>query len=176
MEAHVIGSIAQERIEQIVREEVAAWLKERVVQQTPTVRFTLDDGLDADTFAPNRAHDTDAGADLHTVYDVMVPAHGSAVIHTGVHIELPHNTCGLLVSKSGLNVKSSLTSTGLIDEGYTGEIMVKLYNDSERDYFFYAGEKVSQLVLIQIPYPTYVQADSIDGGERSDSGFGSTGK
>lgn len=61
--------------------------------------------IDAGGRMPERAHPTDAGADLFTPHDVTVPARGSAVIDTGVHVELPHGTAGLLVSKSGLNVR-----------------------------------------------------------------------
>ena len=54
--------------------------------------------------APTRAHKTDAGLDLYCIDDTTVPARGSAVFRTGVHIELPPNTYGKLESKSGLNV------------------------------------------------------------------------
>jgi len=165
----------EEHIDEIVREEVVKWIANVWRDQYPDIRYTLNDGLGSDVYAPRREHMTDAGADLRTTCDVNVPAHGSAVISTGVHIELPKGTCGLLVSKSGLNVKFALTSTGLIDEGYTGEILVKLYNDGDYDYFFHAGDKVSQLVIIPVIYPTYVYSNKLDSGERGDAGFGSTG-
>lgn len=140
----------------------------------PVIKYTTD--ADPLVFALGRAHATDAGADLRTVEDIVVPAHESRCIKTGTHIELPDHTAGLLVSKSGLNVVNCLTSTGLIDEGYTGEIKVRVYNHSDLDYRFDAGDKVSQLVVIPVLYPTYVYAESIEGGERGDAGFGSTGR
>ena len=84
--------------------------------------------LDAGAYAPTRGHDTAAGLDIRAKDGKVVPAGGHAIFYTGVHIELPEGTAGLLVSKSGLNVRQGITSTGLIDEGYTGEIVVKLYN------------------------------------------------
>lgn len=132
--------------------------------------------LDPGAKLPVRAHDTDAGADLCCLYGIVVPAHGSAVVDTGVHVELPHGTCGLLVSKSGLNVRNAMTSTGLIDEGYTGRILVRVYNDSNRDYHFEAGDKVSQLVVLPVIYASYESADEIEGGERGEAGYGSTGR
>lgn len=136
------------------------------------MRIKLDEGA----FVPSRAHDTDAGMDLRTPVAVTVPAHGSAVIDTGVHGELPHGCAGLLVSKSGLNVKHGITSTGLIDEGYTGTILVRLYNHSDTDYTFHEGDKVTQLVVIPVRYERVEIVDSINGGERGDNGYGSTGR
>lgn len=131
--------------------------------------------LDKGAYMPVRAHDTDAGLDLRTPLDVAVPAHGSAVIDTGVHVELPEGCAGLLVSKSGLNVHHGITSTGLIDEGYTGSIVVKVYNHSDEDGYFLSGDKITQLVVIPVRYESVEIVDAIDGGERGGAGFGSTG-
>ena len=81
---------------------------------------------------PTRAHDTDAGLDLYAPHNEIVPAHGFALFDTGVHVQLPPNTAGMLKSKSGLNVKHGITSEGVIDEGYTGSIVVKLYMQRPR--------------------------------------------
>ena len=133
--------------------------------------------VETGAYVPERAHKTDAGLDVRARYDRLVEAHGSALIHTGLHVELPHNTAGLLVSKSGLNVKHGITSTGLIDEGYTGEIMVKLYNNSDESYLIHAGDKISQLVVIPVLYEDIHFRDSIDENtERGAKGFGSSGK
>lgn len=133
--------------------------------------------LDQNAYLPERAHPTDAGLDIKSPESHIVPAGGSAVIHTGVHIQLPENTAGLFVSKSGLNIKHGITSTGLIDEGYTGEIIVKLYNHTDEAFFVGKGYKVSQLVVIPVLYEQVEVVDSLDGGtERGDNGFGSTGR
>lgn len=133
--------------------------------------------LDPGAYTPERAHSTDAGLDIKTPAEVTVPAHGSAVIHTGVHVQLPKGTGGLLVSKSGLNVKHGITSTGLIDEGYTGEILVKLYNHTGENYRFAPGEKVSQLVVFPVTYKDVEIVDELDSGtERGDKGYGSSGR
>lgn len=137
------------------------------------MKIKLDDGA----FPPVRAHDTDAGLDLRATRNARVPAHGSALIGTGVHVQLPKGTAGLLVSKSGLNTKHDLTSTGLVDEGYSGEIMVKLYNHGEDSYQVNAGDKITQLVIIPVRYEDVELVDNLDEcGERGDSGFGSTGR
>lgn len=132
--------------------------------------------LDSGAIAPTRAHDTDAGLDLYSPIEINIPSGWSRYINTGVHIQLPQGTAGLIVSKSGLNVKHGITSTGLIDEGYTGAIRVRLYNKSPEDYQIHIGDKISQLVVIPVLYEPVEIADSIEGGERGDNGFGSTGR
>ena len=126
-------------------------------------------------YVPERAHKTDAGLDIKSKETRFVLAHSSAIFHTGLHVQLPHGTAGLLVSKSGLNVKHGITSTGLIDEGYTGEIMVKLYNNSDESYLVQAGDKISQLVVIPVKYEQIKVVEKLADTERSSHGFGSTG-
>lgn len=132
--------------------------------------------LDAGAFMPVRAHATDAGADLRSPGDATVPARGSRVIDTGVHIQLPHGYVGMLKSKSGLNVKYGITSEGVIDEGYTGQIKVKLYNHGDYPYGVIRGDKITQLVIVPCEYVGFDLVDDLEDSERGDDGFGSTGK
>lgn len=132
--------------------------------------------LDNGAYMPSRGHETDAGLDLRTPKAVTVPAYGSAIVDTGVHVALPCGCAGLLVSKSGLNVKHDITSTGLIDEGYTGSIVVKLYNHGGEDHEFEAGDKVTQLVVVPVVCESLEQVSEFLPSERGDAGFGSTGR
>ena len=133
--------------------------------------------LDESAYAPCRAHSTDAGIDLRsTYYSRTIPAHGSCVFDTGVHVELPKNCAGLIVSKSGLNIYHNITSEGLIDEGYTGSIMVKLYNHGDEDYEVKAGDKISQLVIIPVVYTSVEIVGSFEDTVRGNDGFGSSGR
>ena len=132
--------------------------------------------LDSGAFMPERAHTTDAGADLRSREDKIVPAHGSAVFDTGVHIALPPNTYGAIEPKSGLNIKHNILSFGTIDEGYTGSIVVKLYNLGETDVHIEAGQKITQLVVRPVNYVRLEQVAHLDETERGSAGFGSTGK
>lgn len=146
--------------------------KERGLTFHPVVKVTLDEGA----VPPNRAHATDAGADLCCMEDFTVSPGDSVLVDTGVHVELPPNTVGMLKSKSGLNCMAAMTTTGVIDQGYTGSIKVRIYNNGIFPREFKAGDKVTQLVVMPVYYPTYIVVDEIDGGERGDSGFGSTGR
>lgn len=133
--------------------------------------------IDEGAYLPERAHATDAGADLRAREDCIIKAGESAVFDTGVHVEIPPGFVGMLKSKSGLNVKYGIISDGVIDAGYTGSIKVKIYNLSKDDYVVYAGDKITQLVIMPIGYNIHFElVNEISGGERGNNGFGSSGK
>lgn len=132
--------------------------------------------LDPGAYLPERAHEMDGGLDLRAPVAAVVPARGSAVIDTGVHVELPLGTAGLLVSKSGLNVRHDITSEGLIDAGYSGSIVVKLYNNGDTPYYIDRGDKISQLVVIPVCLLKLEIVTELDETARGAKGFGSTGK
>ena len=100
----------------------------------------------------------------------------SRVFDTGLHIELPKNSVGFLKSKSGLYMKHGITSEGVVDEGYTGSIRVKLINHSDVPYVVNKGDKISQLVILPILKPELEVVDSLEETERGSKGFGSSGK
>lgn len=132
--------------------------------------------LDPGAFAPEKAYKWDAGFDLRTPKRVVVRAHDSAVIDTGVHVEIPYGFVGFLKSKSGLNVNHDLTGEGVIDAGYTGSIRVKLYNNGPQMHIFERGDKIIQLVLLAIYNPELELVDKLEKTDRGSNGFGSTGK
>lgn len=138
--------------------------------------------LDKGAYLPERAHDADAGFDLRTPYDIVLPpctamhGVGRCFLDTGVHMEIPKGYAGLLVSKSGLNVKHHITGTGLIDSGYRGSICVKLYNHGTEEYRFERGDKVIQIIIIPVLTPELVEVDALTYTDRGNGGFGSTGR
>ena len=137
---------------------------------------TLNIMLDDNALMPTRGHKTDAGLDLLSPVDITIPAHGNAIIDTGVHIQLKENTAGFLKSKSGLNVKHNITSEGVIDVGYTGSIVVKLYNHGNEDYEVKRGDKITQLVIMNIDIPDLNIVKEFEQTDRGNNGFGSTGR
>lgn len=132
--------------------------------------------LDKGAYMPERGHRTDAGLDLKTPIPFSLAYGDSIVIDTGVHVELPKGTVGMLKSKSGLNVKHWITSEGVVDEGYTGSIRAKLYNHGFDTVTFEAGDKITQLVVLPVVIPEIEVVDSLEETERGDNGFGSTGR
>ena len=137
-----------------------------------TIKVMLDDGA----YMPERAHELDAGYDLRTPKDFVLCGCTSATINSGVHVEIPKGYVGFLKSKSGLNVKNGITGEGVIDSGYTGSIVVKLYNYGHYVKKFYKGDKIIQLVLLPIFTPELEQVSSLEETERGNAGFGSTGR
>ena len=135
------------------------------------VKISLDEGAKA----PKREHSTDAGADLFANEKVIIPTNTWRNVHTGVHIEIPKGYFGLLQSKSGLNSRSGITCRGVIDEGYCGEIIATIQNIGPLKVFN-KGDKITQLIIVPCMYADFVEVDKIDGGERGENGFGSTGK
>lgn len=132
--------------------------------------------LESWAYKPERAHRQDAGLDIKSPIDFRVRAHDSVIIDTGVHLEIPFGQTGFLKSKSGLNVKYGIISEGVIDSGYTGSIICKLYNQSDKDYIGARGDKITQLVVLPVVLEDVEIVDEINGFERGDNGFGSSGK
>lgn len=147
--------------------------------------------LDKGAKMPTRAHKTDAGYDLYSKEDFFVPRSvaicpmaggdalvcvGAAATDTGVHVEIPEGYVGMVKSKSGLNVKHGLTAEGVIDCGYTGSIVVKLYNHTDNYYRVEKGDKIAQLVIMPIITPDLELVDKFEETERGDGGFGSSGR
>lgn len=131
--------------------------------------------LDPGAKMPTRAHETDAGLDLYAMYKRIIPAGGSMCFDTGTHIEIPKGYTGFLKSRSGMNVNFGILGEGVIDCGYTGSIMVKLYNHSKASVEIERGQKISQLVILPIATPELYEVDELDETERGNGGFGSTG-
>ena len=135
--------------------------------------------LDKRAVCPMRAHLDDAGLDIYAPSDlttIAIDAGGSAVIDTGVHVEIPRGYVGMLKSKSGLNVLRGMVSEGVIDSGYTGSIKVKLYNHGTEPQSVFGGDKISQLVILPIITPEVEIVSELEPTERGNNGFGSTGR
>ena len=131
--------------------------------------------LDPGAIMPTRAHETDAGLDLYAMEKHLIPCGESVCFDTGVHVQIPAGYVGMIKSKSGLNVRFGITSEGVIDSGYTGSIMVKLYNHGDRFVEIEKGQKISQLVILPIITPELELVDSLEETERGNGGFGSSG-
>lgn len=134
--------------------------------------------LDENALNPIRVHSNDGGLDLRTPIDVDLLPNQSVVIDTGVHIQLPRNTVGILKSKSGLNVRYGvITIDGVIDAGYTGSIRVKLYNHGDEAYRFLRGDKITQLLILPVKIPNKINTVfKFKKTDRGDGGFGSSGR
>ena len=134
--------------------------------------------LDEGAILPTRNYSTDAGLDLYSRETRLLKARGSVSLDTGVHIELPQNTYGKIESRSGLNVRNCVVSCGgVIDQSFTGSIVVKLYNLGDNDYLVRAGDRIAQLIIQPCLYETPIETKIWNNDtERSFRGFGSSGR
>lgn len=132
--------------------------------------------LDPGAYMPTRSHPTDAGADLRAPYRFILRANSRKVIDTGTHFVIPAGYVGMVKSKSGLMTNEGIVTDGTVDSGYSGSVRVCLFNHSGKHRVFEKGEKIAQIVFLPIITPDFEQVYEITGGERSDNGFGSTGR
>ena len=136
--------------------------------------------LDERAIIPSHATECSAGADLHAICDedVVIRPGESYMFNTGIAIELPSGTVGLIYARSGLAAKKGLApanKVGVIDSDYRGEIKVCLHNDSNEDQTVKPLERIAQMVIMPYYTAIYTVTDHLSDTERSDGGFGSTG-
>ena len=135
--------------------------------------------LDRRARLPARAHDDDAGYDLHALDAVTLAAGERATVGTGIAIELPAGHAGLVLPRSGLAARHGITvvnAPGLIDPGYRGELKVVLLNTDPAAAFEIApDDRIAQLVVVAVAAPPVVEADALAATLRGEGGFGSSG-
>lgn len=136
----------------------------------------IDVMLEPGAKMPTKAHETDAGYDIYTPHELYVKAGESGAVHTGVHMIIPKGWCGMVMSKSGLNTKHDIKTTGLVDADYTGEIIIKVQNHGVKDYHFHRGEKVTQIVIMPVTDTIFHEITELPDTERGSKGFGSSGR
>ncbi len=121
-----------------------------------------------------------AGADLYACLPspVLIAPHATALIPTGLAMEIPQGAVGLVYARSGLALKRDLApanKVGVIDSDYRGEVMVALHNHGETPQQIEHGERIAQLVLTPYFTADIEEADALSETERGAGGFGSTG-
>jgi dUTP pyrophosphatase len=129
---------------------------------------------------PARAHDGDAGYDLHAAEPARLGPGERAAVGTGIALAIPDGQAGLVLPRSGLAARHGIAlvnAPGLIDPGYRGEVRVLLLNtDREATFEVTPGERIAQLVLVRYETPDVVELSSLDETVRGAGGFGSTGR
>jgi len=129
---------------------------------------------------PSRAHDGDAGLDLHAAEGAVIAPGERASVGTGIAVEIPVAHAGLVLPRSGLAARHGIAlvnSPGLIDAGYRGEVKVLLLNtDASRPFRVEPGDRIAQLVLVPVADPVPVEAAGLTESPRGAGGFGSSGR
>lgn len=141
----------------------------------PTVRFHAD----RPELMPTRAHAADAGWDLRAAEPTVVPSGAIRLVPTGVTVDLPEGTYGMICSRSGLVAKYGLAvanAPGIIDSGYTGGILVALINHGATSYRLAAGDRIAQIVFGRTDLVDVVGGGTLEPDSRGDGGHGSSGR
>jgi len=129
---------------------------------------------------PVRAHDGDAGLDLHACEAAHIGPGERWSVGTGVAVEIPAGHAGLVLPRSGLAREhgiSLVNSPGLIDSGYRGEIRVLLLNNDPAETFrVVAGDRIAQLVVAPVAIAEPVEVGDLTESARGSAGFGSSGR
>jgi len=119
--------------------------------------------------APTRKHPTDAGLDLYAIGRTIVGPGEMETIPTGIALQLPENTMGLIKPKSR---HARLVGAGVVDADYRGEIKVRIFNTNARNLYIEHHEPVAQLVVVPIltPEVELVSMKELQGTQRGASG------
>ncbi len=125
----------------------------------------------------------DTGFDIYCSKDTIIPATGIEGISYNIvptDIQVAYITPGFwfrIEAKSGLGFKYGLwPHPGIIDNSYRGDLGVKIYNFSNKEYTFNIGDKIAQIVIYPLIHASIGWTDKVTDTKRGVKGFGSTGK
>lgn len=127
---------------------------------------------------PSYAHPGDAGMDVCSIEELVLPPGGRALVHTGLVLQLPPDAEAQVRPRSGLALKHGVTvlnSPGTIDSGYRGEVGVILANFGQEPFRVEKGMKIAQIVIARLEPVEIEEVLETDSTERGAGGFGSTG-
>lgn len=133
-----------------------------------------------DAILPRKNHSEegtgDAGFDLFAVESIQIPARGSKVVPIG--LQLAYMTPGYwfrIEPRSGLGFKKSLQPhLGVIDNGYRGDLAIKIYNFSDTSQVIEKGQGVAQFVAYRMLKTEVSFTDEVEEASRGDKGLGSS--
>lgn len=132
-----------------------------------------------DATIPTRGSPESAGLDLYSREAVTILPHGIVLISTGLAFELPVGYEGQIRPRSGLAFKAGVTvlnAPGTLDSDYRGELKVMLVNHSNSTCVINRGDRIAQLVIQRVEFPTLEVVAELNTTIRGEGGFGSTGK
>ena len=135
--------------------------------------------LEAGAAMPVYATEGAAGMDLRATEAVSLAPGERASVGTGLRLAIPEGYEGQVRPRSGLALRHGLAmvnSPGTIDADYRGEVRMILINHGSEVVQFAKGERLGQLVICPVVRATLRSVQNLDGSERGEGGFGSTGR
>jgi dUTP pyrophosphatase len=133
--------------------------------------------LDPKATLPSRNNVSDAGADLRSIENVIIPPLSRALINTGLSLEIPYGFYGRIAPRSGLAVKNGIdVLAGVVDSSYRGPLGIVLYNtDKEKEFVVNIGDRIAQIIFEQHWNFKMEEVSDLSDTSRSNNGFGSSG-
>lgn len=128
---------------------------------------------------PTYAHDGDACFDLYADSITYDASNETYEITTGIAVDIPVGYAFMIYSRSGHAFKHDMrlaNCVAVIDQGFHGQIKVKLTHDRCISYQPEPGDRIAQAMLIPVPVVTFEEVDSLSESDRGAGGFGSSGK
>lgn len=129
---------------------------------------------------PEKGRKQDAANDLRAAEGGYVLPGKHAAVETGTYMSLPVGYAGLVLSRSGLAHKFGVRvkqGVGLIDPDYTGDVTVLLENTGKESFYYEAGDRIAQLLIIETADVKFVKTNKdLEASARGDQGFGSSGR
>ena len=184
MEEEVLSSSLREKLidalrqqEELIRQQQEIIdllrLEKKVEKQILKIKL-----LNEKAKLPRYAHEGDTGLDLFSTSETVIRCGESALISTGISIQLPPETEAQIRPRSGLAFKHQVTvlnTPGTIDQGYRGEIGVILINHGKLPFQVEVGMKIAQMVIKPVLSVKVKDVEELDKTDRGARGFGSTG-
>lgn len=125
---------------------------------------------------PVRSTEQAAGLDIFSAENAVIPPGMNQKIHTDIAMQIPHGHYGQLQSRSGLALRDRITvDAGVIDSDYRGEVALILDNKSDKDFTIQQGDRLAQLIIMELPLVEIQKVKTLDNTVRGKGGFGSTG-
>ena len=138
--------------------------------------------LSEKAITPTRGSEYAAGYDLYAVtpkFIQIISPFNTVKISTGISLEIPDGYFGAIFARSSLATKNGIrpaNCVGVIDSDYRGEIIVPLFNDSDKDFKVRTGDRIAQLIIMPYMSIDFNEVETLENTERGEGGFGSTGK
>ena len=155
-------------------------LEEQMANHVPKLKLGYSI-LNYDAESPSYNYESDSGFDLYATSSVEIPPFGRVLIPTGLSLDIKDGFEIQVRSKSGLALKQGLmvlNSPGTVDNGYTGEVQVIIFNTNNHKVEIPKGMKIAQAVLCPVvngKWVNLIEKTKINEKERGENGFGSTG-
>lgn len=127
-----------------------------------------------------RAKEGDAGYDIWALHTMVVPSQGVAEFKTGIATAYPAGWVGLVMDRSGWGWKGLMKQAGVIDSGYRGEWLVKLFNTSNQTLTLEGvldnpnAKAICQAIFVQVGLSDFTVVDVLPTSVRGTTGFGSS--